>query len=134
MFSYKSILPRNLNYSIRMSDGQVMTKTQSWGRREKTGQHLPESKPTSKLVMNGPKISHKKVQHTFSSSPEPKPTQIPTFKTRSWIVRKIVSSVLWSGLTHTAIYGPQMKRNSSRRNPYLLEREAPNPSVLGTYS
>ena len=31
MFSYQSSLSNNLNHSIRMSDGQVMAKTQSWG-------------------------------------------------------------------------------------------------------
>ena len=30
MFSYKSISPRNLNHSIRVSDGQVKAKIQSW--------------------------------------------------------------------------------------------------------
>ena len=34
MFSYQSNLPINLNNSIRMSDGQVMVKTLSWGQRE----------------------------------------------------------------------------------------------------
>ena len=35
MFSYKSNLPRYLNHSTRISNGQVMAKTQSWGRRGK---------------------------------------------------------------------------------------------------
>ena len=37
MFSYQSGLLSNLNHSIRLSDGQVMTKIQSWGQRKKTG-------------------------------------------------------------------------------------------------
>ena len=41
MFSYQYSLIRNLNHSIWMSDGQVMSKIQSYGRRKKTGQHLP---------------------------------------------------------------------------------------------
>ena len=35
LFSSKSSLPRNLNHSILMCDGQVKTKTQSRGRKNK---------------------------------------------------------------------------------------------------
>ena len=36
MFSYPFILIINLNHSIRMSDGQVMAKIQSWSRKNRT--------------------------------------------------------------------------------------------------
>ena len=36
MFSYQSSLLSNLNHSIRMSDGQVMAKIQSWSLKNKT--------------------------------------------------------------------------------------------------
>ena len=36
MFSYQFSLISNLNHSIRMSDGQVMAKIQSWSRKNRT--------------------------------------------------------------------------------------------------
>ena len=45
MFSYQYSLPRNLNYSIRMSDGHVMAKIQSW-RRKNITEKLPEYNST----------------------------------------------------------------------------------------
>ena len=37
MFSYQSSLSKNLNHSIRMSDGQVMAKIQSWDLKTEQG-------------------------------------------------------------------------------------------------
>ena len=45
MFSYQSSLSNNLNHSIRMSDGQVMAKIQSWSLFNRT-EKLPEHSST----------------------------------------------------------------------------------------
>ena len=45
MFSYQTNLIFNLNHSIRMSDGQVMAKIQSWSRKNRT-EKLLEHNPT----------------------------------------------------------------------------------------
>ena len=45
MFSYQSSLLSNLNHSIRMSDGQVMTKIQSWSLKNII-EKLPEHNST----------------------------------------------------------------------------------------
>ena len=45
MVSYKYSSFSNLNHSIRMSDGQVMAKTQSWSLKNRT-EKLPEHSST----------------------------------------------------------------------------------------
>ena len=45
MFSYQPSLSINLNYLIRMSDGQVMVKIQSWSLKNRT-EKLPEQSST----------------------------------------------------------------------------------------
>ena len=43
MFSYQASLLSNLNHSIRMSDGQVMSKLQSWSLKNRTEKLLEHS-------------------------------------------------------------------------------------------
>ena len=45
MFFYQYSLSMYLNHSIRMSDGQVMAKIQSWGLKTEQGK-LPEQSST----------------------------------------------------------------------------------------
>ena len=45
MFSYQSSLLSNLKHSIRMSDGQVMAKIQSWSLKNRT-EKLPKHSST----------------------------------------------------------------------------------------
>ena len=45
MVSYQSSSSSNLNHSIRMSDGQVMAKTQSWSHKN-IKEKLPEHSST----------------------------------------------------------------------------------------
>ena len=55
MFSYQSSLFVNLNHSIRMSDGQVMAKLQSYGLKTEQGK-LPKHSSTWNAFMS-PKVS-----------------------------------------------------------------------------
>ena len=51
MFSYQSSLLRNLNHSIRMSDGQVMAKIQSWSLKKRI-EKLPEHSSTLNVFVS----------------------------------------------------------------------------------
>ena len=51
MFSYQSSLSNNLNHLIRMSDGQVMAKIQSWSLKNIT-EKLHEHSSTLNAFLN----------------------------------------------------------------------------------
>ena len=57
LFSYQSSLLINFNHSIRMSDGQVMAKIQSWSRKNITEKLLEHSSTLNAFLSpNGSKF------------------------------------------------------------------------------
>ena len=59
MFSYQFSLSSNLNHSMRMSDGQVMAKIQSWSLKNRTEKlHEHSSTLNAFLSPNGSEFGY----------------------------------------------------------------------------